>query len=95
LSRHVGIDRILGAADNNTVWVVFPQGQSSAEHCQYMKARFEFLALKTEVGRASPKEISEMRALQHAYEIRARKDHRGFDLISRRAAIWSIVVWRT
>ena len=61
-----GIDRMLGAADNNPNAVFFPSGQSAAEHRRYMINRFEYLAIKAEHGRASAKEIAEMQALQGA-----------------------------
>lgn len=61
-----GIDRMLGAADNNPGAVFFPQGQSPAEHRRYMINRFEYLAIKAEHGRASPNEMAELRALQAA-----------------------------
>jgi hypothetical protein len=60
------IDRMLGAADNNAGTVMFPSGQSPAEHRRYMINRFEYLAIKAEHGRASANEMAEMRALQSA-----------------------------
>ena len=39
--------------------------RNSAERRQYYINRFEFLALKAERGKATAKDIAEMRALQH------------------------------
>ena len=59
------MDRLQAATNNNYGRFMFPEGASPAAQHQYMINRYEFLALKAERGKATPKERAEMRALQH------------------------------
>jgi hypothetical protein len=60
------LDHILGVADNNAGRALFPEGASAAAQRRYMINRYEFLALKAELGKANAKDIAELRALQAA-----------------------------